>query len=167
MGMVLVMRADNDSKIKELLKNPQSIEDFCECDEQDCSAESVLDLDKSWHGIHYLLTGDPQGGKEPLCYLLSSGAEIGDIDVGYGPARALTSMQIANFNDALRKIDEAEFRSRFDPQTMMKKKIYPTIWDRPPSQDDTLGYLCEYFSELKTFLQRAKDKQHGMVIWLS
>lgn len=28
---------------------------------------------------------------------------------------------------------------------MVKKEIYPEIWDRDPKDDDTLGYLIEYY----------------------
>ena len=45
------------------------------------------------------------------------------------------------------EIDEPEFRRRFVPAAMMKADIYPAIWDRDPAEDDTLGYLCDYFLE--------------------
>ena len=50
---------------------------------------SVADLDKAWHGLHYLFTGTDEGGNSPLDFLAVGGEEIGTIEVGYGPARAL------------------------------------------------------------------------------
>src|SRR5687767_14577361 len=47
----------------------------------------VTDLDKAWHGIHYLLTGTAAEGGKPLDFLVSGGREVGNVDIGYGPAR--------------------------------------------------------------------------------
>lgn len=30
--------------------------------------------------------------------------------------------------------------------------IYPAIWDRPSTEDDTRGYLLEYFAQLREFI---------------
>lgn len=165
MSMVLSLRADTDLKIKQLLKDPEAIEDYLYEDESS-NDENQIDLDKAWHGIHYMLTGDPWAGAAPYCYLLSEGKEVGDIDVGYGAARALTSAEVNAFNDAIAKIDNADFRKRFNPKAMMSNDIYPSIWDRDPKEDDTLEYLSEYFEELKTFIQRTKDQNKGLIIWM-
>ena len=47
------------------------------------------DLDKSWHGIHYLMTGSVWGSDSPLDFLISGGTNVGDIDLGSGPARVM------------------------------------------------------------------------------
>ncbi len=162
MSMILYLRPTSDSKIDELLKDPEAIEDFI-----DEESDHDIELDKAWHGIHYLLTKDPWEGEEPVCYLLAKGEEVGDIDVGYGPARAVSSKKVAEFAAAVSKIDDTEFRKRFDPKAMMNSDIYPTIWDRAPSEDDTLGYLCTYFADLKEFLKKAKAEKNGMIVWMS
>jgi hypothetical protein len=53
-----------------------------------------LDVDKAWHGIHFLLTGAAWGDNRPECFIVASGREIGDDDVGYGPARGFTSSEV-------------------------------------------------------------------------
>jgi hypothetical protein len=47
---------------------------------------------------------------------------------------------------------------------MMKKDIYPTIWDADPEEDDALGYLIEYYGELKEFIRSAAEKGLGLVV---
>lgn len=125
---------------------------------------SETDLDKAWHGIHYMLTKSAWGGDPPLNFLLLGGTEIGTVDVGYGPARALTSEQVREINAALLPIGEAEIRSRFDPAEMMALDIYPAIWDRDPAEEDTFAYCAEYFSKLKSFLAEAERQGLGMII---
>jgi hypothetical protein len=125
------------------------------------------DLDKSWHGIHYLLTGTAWEGDEPLNFLVAGGRPVGDIDVGYGPARVLSSAETRVAHHALARLTEDDLRARFNPADMMKKEVYPEIWDRSPEEDDTLGYLLEYVETLKSFLAQAVERNQGLVVYLN
>ena len=125
------------------------------------------DLDKSWHGIHYLLTQSAWEGDEPLSFLLNGGSQVGDIDVGYGPARALTAEQVQAFHAALQPLDEIFLKGRFNPAEMMKLQIYPEIWDRDPAEDDSFGYRAEYFGTLKSFVADAAKRRMGLVVYIS
>lgn len=124
-------------------------------------------LDKAWHGIHYLLTGTAWEGEEPLNFLVSGGREVGDIDVGYGPARALTSKQVQSLNTALQPIDEAVLKSRFNPSEMMALEIYPEIWDRDPAEDDAFGYCAEFFEVLKSFVAQTAEQKMGLIVYVT
>jgi hypothetical protein len=75
----------------------------------------MIDLDKAWNGIHFLLTQTAWEGDPPLNFLLLGGTQIGDIDVGLGPARALMSADVTAVDEALKPLDEAVLRSKFDP----------------------------------------------------
>jgi hypothetical protein len=131
------------------------------------AAGETADLDKAWHGIHYLLTGTAWEGDPPLNFLVSGGRAVGDIDVGYGPARVLTSDDTRKARDALRALTDDDLRARFDPSDMIEKEIYPEIWDRTGPDDDTLGYLIEYVQILRRFLDQAVAKSLGVVVHLS
>lgn len=123
------------------------------------------DLDKSWHGIHYLLTKTAWEGDPPLNFLLNGGQEVTNIEVGYGPARIFTSDAVHKINDAISHVNLGDLKSRFDPKDMVAKEIYPEIiWDRDPSVDDTLRYCLEYFEELKRFIADCSRKNFGFVI---
>ncbi|NMD36770.1 MAG: YfbM family protein [Planctomycetes bacterium] len=122
------------------------------------------ELGKAWHGIHYLLTQTECEGEEPLNFLVSGGTPIGDVDVGYGPARAFTAAEVSAIREALRPIDDAFLRGRFNPSEMMRLGIYPEIWDRDPAVDDTLGWCLECFSSLKAFIETANERNMGLVI---
>jgi hypothetical protein len=127
----------------------------------------ATDLDKAWHGIHYLLTGTDWEGDSPLNLLAAGGRVVGDIDMGYGPARVLTAAETRAAHEALSALGDDALRARFDPAAMMEKEIYPEIWDRDPDDDDTLGYLMEYVAILRRFLADAVKARHGAVIYLS
>jgi hypothetical protein len=122
------------------------------------------DLDKAWHGIHYLLTGSAWEGEPPLNLLVAGGREVGHIDVGYGAARVLSAAEVRAAAESLAALRDDDLRARFNPAEMMSKKIYPEIWDRSPEEDDTLGYLLESVGTLREFLSAAVERGHGAVI---
>ena len=194
MGMCLVLHTIDDDSIAKLLGDPPLIWKVIAPDDpemyasarsegagswfsrlfgskrQSTEAETIAgfvsegDLDKAWHAIHYLLTKSAWGGDPPLNFLLLGGTEVGTVDVGYGPARALTSGQVREIHAALLPIDEAGLRSRFDPTEMMALDIYPAIWDREPAEEDTFAYCAEYFGELKFLLAEAEQQRLGLII---
>lgn len=125
------------------------------------------DIDKAWHGIHFLLTGSAWEGDAPLNFLVARGEETEGCDIGYGPGRMFTSAEVKRIDEALQGISKEEFESRFDPVKMMEEDIYPTIWDRPKEEDDTLGYISEYFVVLKQYIHRTAEQNMGLVVGLS
>ncbi len=126
----------------------------------------VIDLDKSWHGIHFMLSGSIADGNPPLDFLLCGGRYIGDIDIGYGPARALTSSELANVKVALEHIDIDEFKSRYNPESMSENDIYPAVWDRKDVHDENLEFLLENYSAMKNYINDIYNKSCGIIISL-
>lgn len=127
----------------------------------------TIDLDKAWHGIHFLLTGTAWEGEPPLNFLMHGGTVIGEVEVGYGPARGMTAAEVKTVAGALTGIDEAFMRARFDPAQMTQLDIYPGIWDRDPAEDDSFGYCMEYFGAVRTFVMRAAERGAGLIISLT
>lgn len=160
MSMICCLREADVSQITRLLSDPAYILPLLE-EEGD-----QVDLDKAWHGIHFLLTGSAWGGEEPLCYLVKGGAQVGDVDVGYGPARVLRPDQVTNWSAALSAISEDELRRRFNRQAMAKEQIYPEIWDGE-REDESIGYLLEYYGVLRTFVKRTGAQQKGALIYIA
>jgi uncharacterized protein DUF1877 len=125
------------------------------------------DLDKSWHGIHYLLTGTADESGTPLQFLVAGGTEVGEEDVGYGPPRVFTSAEARTIASALAAVTDEDLRSRFAPEAMMRAEIYPEIWDRDPKDDDTLGYLMEYVTILREAMTTVTSRGHGLLVVLT
>jgi hypothetical protein len=127
----------------------------------------VTDLDKAWHGIHYLLTGTAAEGRKPLDFLVSGGREVGNLDVGYGPARVFSAAETRAAHEALARLGDDELRGRFNPEDMTRQDIYPEIWNNDPEEDDPLGYVMEYLGTLRGFLAQAVEHGHGLVVYLT
>jgi hypothetical protein len=123
-------------------------------------------VDKAWHGLHYLFTGTAWEGEEPATYICSGGEPIGDMDVGYGVARALRSPQVQRFADFLSSFDREELLRRYDPQRMLELGIYPKMWGKE-GEGRAFDYLWEYFQVLRDFVAEAARRRSGMIIYVS
>jgi hypothetical protein len=125
-----------------------------------------LDLEKAWHGLHFLLTGMADGGTEPACFLLDGGEELSGDDEDVH-ARLLRPPQVRAFADHLAAITTDELTRRFDPVRMTKLRIYPEIWQRPASEDEPRGYLLGAFAELRDFVGTAAAAGDALVVCIA
>lgn len=124
----------------------------------------VMDFDKLWHGVHYLLTGSAEEADRPLGFIYSGGAYVGDEEIGLGPPRTFTPVEVRAIADGLAKLNDAELRSRYKPDEMMRLEIYPEIWDRDPAEDDVLSALLDAVRELRSVLDGVVARGHGLLV---
>ena len=124
-----------------------------------------FDVDKAWHGIHFLLTGEPGESSAPLNFIISGGHEIGKVDVGYGPVRAFTSQEVAPISRELGPITTDTLKRKCDRAAFQKNDIYPSIWDEP--DEECFGYVLSYFEALKEFIKRTEDAGKGLLVYHS
>ncbi|MBH9579322.1 YfbM family protein [Inhella proteolytica] len=165
MGMVGCFAALPAAQLAQLQSGERSIEDFLYPDDGDGEPEHSIDVDKAWHGLHYLLTGTAWGGDAPLCLAVLGGEEFGP-DVGYGPARALTATQVASVAAALAGLPADKLASRYQPADMAKLEIYPdVIWVRDGAE--ALDYLLENYQQLVEFYRDAAARGDAVIQWLS
>lgn len=170
MGMVLCLRTISGSTLKELLADPESVLDLLDEegveDDGNVSDEGTsIDLDKAWQAIHYLLTGTAEAGQWPSSFLLVGGTLVGDVEVGYGPARGLTARETSEVASLLSKTPSALLASRFDGKKMDSAEIYPQIWTRDGK--DGLDYIVEYYAQLQSFVADAARKGMGLLVYIS
>jgi len=116
-----------------------------------------LDLDKAWHGVHYVLSGTVEPNESLLSHAVLGGTEIGDDFSGYGPARCFTAAQVADLAAAL-----ADAEPRYDAERMNELQIYPFGWDEPDARD----WILASYSELRDFYAGAAAKGRAIVTCL-
>ena len=158
MGMQLNLYSLSDQRVDDLLADPPLVLEILEGADPEVEA---FELDKAWHAVHYLLTGSAWEGEPPLNFICSGGQEVGDIDTGYGPARALGADEVQDIANALEGIDAETLAQRFDPEEMEKQDIYPSIWRDEP---DALEFCTASFTAMKHFIDRAAERGYGLVI---
>lgn len=126
----------------------------------------VLDLHKSWHMLHYLFTGQAWDGDMPASALLLGGKEVGE-DLGYGPARALTPGETANFAGFLNGLDVAQLAGRLDVEAMQRAQVYCAEHADPGAAMELEEDLEHYFPQLQSFVADAANRRQGLLIWMS
>jgi hypothetical protein len=126
----------------------------------------AIDVDKSWHGMHYLLTRSGEAGSPPLDFLLGGGRTVGDEDVGYGPAWVFTAAETRGIAAAVASVSDEELRARYDPSAMDAADVYPSrIWVR--DGDEALDYVMEYIAMLRGTLAEAVEMNRGLMLTLT
>lgn len=120
-----------------------------------------LDLDKAWHGLHFLLTGTADGGDEPANHLLHGGEPLDDD----GEVRALGANEVRRFAEHLSAITPAELARRYDPERMTELDIYPrAIWMRTSAGDSPLEWLTASFADVQRLVTAASAAGEGLII---
>ena len=144
---------------RQLIADPSKIHELVDSLRQEGAGVS---LEKSWHGLHFVLTGSVWDGDPPLNFLAGGGETVGDEDVGCGPARLLPPDQVELLNSALAGVTEEEFAHRFDLDAMAREGVYPQIWDEP--LEDLLEEYGGYLAAAKELVSQAAHDGHAILI---
>lgn len=155
-NLLAVSQADLDS----LYQDPAAVPDYL----YEARAGESVDLDKAWHAIHFVLTGEVYGGEGPLAQAVLGGVPIGDEDVGYGPARGLPVGDVKAVASALAQVSESDLRAKFDAGALTEAEIYPQIWDEG---DEALDYVLDNFLEVQRFYQDAAAKDMAAILFIN
>jgi len=126
-----------------------------------------VSLDTAWHAIHYMLSGNVFDGTFPMDFLLFGGQDIGTIDVGFGPARAVFSSEVKEIHNFLSGLPTDVFMTAYDADALCKEKIYPEIWYRFYADDENRAFIRDNYEIMKYTVSRAAEKNDGLLLWVS
>jgi hypothetical protein len=160
--MIGNLRPASDAEIERLLANPAEITRFLYGAEADGSERLVLN--KAWHAIHYALTGSRLGGDDPLNFLVDEGTTVGEVDVGFGPARVLTSEQVRRIAAALAPIAPEDIRKRVDVAQLDRDAIYPGQWQR---NGMGVEYVVSNYRQMRELMLRLAERGQGAVLYIN
>lgn len=154
-------------QLESFLKDSSLLEELVYEDESENGNPNLTDIDKSWDGILYLLTGETMrdGYTQPLAKVLFSEEFVDeDQDMGYGPAHYLTAAQVTELNEQLKNISPEILKQRFNAEKMTELEIYPTIWDEGEGAFD---YLSDYFKDVQEVYATAADKGEAIITFIN
>jgi hypothetical protein len=162
MGMIGCFSAIDAKELDAIQDDPSLMEDFLYPDDDLGEPEHSIDVDKAWHGLHYLLSGSASEGEGPLAQAILGGESIGE-DLGMGPARFLTPRQVGEIAEELGKLTIEDLRARYKPVEMTALQIYPElIWER--DGEEGFDYLAENFEVMATFYRDAAARGDGVIL---
>jgi hypothetical protein len=155
MGMVLMLASANESELKEMQAEPDLVDAFFDESEDFCRGD-MIDFDKAWQALHYVLVGSAEPVAHPLS-LYGFGDALGE-DLGYGPAVVWTPAHVLAFRDELSKIPDDELRARYNPAEMAQHGVYlaETLASEP--LDESWEYVSQGLPDLRKFADRCVDQ---------
>ena len=162
MGMVVAFHRLTTDELTRLLADPNEVvEQLLKFNDEPDDEGRHVDVDKSWHALHVLLNGHPSDVTSPGGAAIFGGQPFGE-DLGYGPARLLNAVMVAQVSAGLAAVSDAELTNRYDPARMTAWDIYPRIWDEPSVLTE---YLLPNLSALRSLYTTASAaNEHVLVI---
>jgi hypothetical protein len=128
------------------------------------AGETEVDLDKAWHGIHFLLTGSAGSNGTLASKVIMGGESIGP-DRGYGPAHLLKPAEVKAIAHLLDETTPDVLRERFKPKEMTRAAVYPGMWG--PEGGEDFGYVLDYYKKLAAFYKRAASRGQAVIFVIS
>lgn len=126
----------------------------------------VMDLEKNWDGIQYILTGESvmlgalNETVESKAFFSNQVLDETQ-DLGYGPAQYLHPVQVKEINEVIQKMDAQSIA--IDGADMEQKQVYPTVW----AEDEAIEYLRESFEEFQGFYKEATNNNQAILTLIS
>ncbi|MES3035274.1 MAG: YfbM family protein [Gemmatimonadota bacterium] len=162
MSMIGCFAAVDPSQVDALCREPELLMAHLEQCANDPTRSA--DVDKAWHAIHFMLAGDPDGGEAPAASVVLGGVEVGE-DLGYGPARLLTSEEVREIGLFLQGMPPEQFSLRYAPAEMDAAEIYPVVWVE--DGEEGREYVAHAYERLRKFYLEAAARGDSVVAWLT
>lgn len=151
-----------EAQLAALIDDPQTAMDLAYPENEQLPND--LDLDKSWHLIHFLLNGETCGGEPPLGNVILGGTELLGTDAGYGPFRYLLASEVRDAASALAHISADELWKRFDRQRVGDAEIYPEPW---VGDETERMYVERHYESLRTYFDEVARQGAAMLLYIS
>jgi len=124
-----------------------------------------FNMEKDWHVIAYLLTGDAKIMEDhlpnnPLHNVIFGGLKT-SVTTGYGPARYFDGKLVAESAAALAGADRKVIAARYNPAEMMKLDIYA------PTEESERKALLNVVEEFTAFFQKATSARENVIRYVS
>jgi hypothetical protein len=160
MGILACYTMLNDAELAKL--TAAEPEDMSEILEGFNETHEILDIDKMWDGLHYLLTGESASTPledDPISEAIVGVSNLNEDDfIAYTPHEDLDILI-----EALSLIDFPKLIETFDPELFDKADIYPTIW-RKEDKARLFNELQDTFNKLLIFYRQAAMEKMNIVV---
>jgi len=161
MGIEFTMWQITTEEIDKFMELEETINDFVESQfpetYDDDFEDNALSLDRIWHLLHYLITGEEEGEKYPLAFAIRVGHFLHE---SWSEMSWIAPNEVRDVAEALAVLSEEDLRKRGGEDSMSKVNIYK--YPGALSEDDFIDVLME-FNRLKGYYKDASEKGNAML----
>ncbi len=162
MSMILTLRRADPVTLAKLCANPELGWDFMNPEEQDYEPEDMIDFDKAWNALHFILARTDWGGDSPLAMLLNDHEHLGE-EHGYGPAWIVTPDRVKRFDDAFQPLSDEALAARFDPADFVGSDMYSADIFAEEDRDEILEYLLQGVPALRRLTAKCVSTDSALI----
>lgn len=165
MGLIANYKYLSDKNLNELkalyTENTETITDI---EESNNDLEILLDLDKMWDVLHFVLTG--ASASEPIKNNYFSEAILGishieEVEdfIAYTEKSRIKDILLALDNFDIEKAMES-----FSMEECKKANIYPDIWDYEEESEEIEEEIMDYFQNMKDFYRKILEVNGNVLV---
>lgn len=165
MGLIANYNCISDESLKELKGLGSSKKDLFETvEEWSDEDELLLDIDKMWDVLHFVLTGvstDHRIADNPLSQAVLGITAVEELS----DYLAYTEHdKLADIVAALEQFDMEEALESFDMAACKEAELYPDIWDYDEEEEEIKDELLHDFEQIKRFYKQVLDANGNVLV---
>ena len=165
MGIIANYQYLSDANLQEL-KSFYAEEDdiFEEVEDWNDEAEILLDIDKMWDALHFVLTG--VSCIEPIKNNPLSEAVVGVFSID-GIEEYISYIEKSRIKDivfALDNFDIEKALKTFSMKECKEAELYPDIWDYEEETDEIKEEIKGYFQNMKDFYKQVLEEDGNVLV---
>jgi Domain of unknown function (DUF1877) len=165
MGMVLYLRRVTKDELSTIGENLSILDEFM-FDEDAVDGGDVIDFDKAWHALHFMLTGSAGGTDSVLSLLINEYEKIGgdgEWDEGFS---IIPADRIAAFQAEFSLLPDEELCGRYDPQAMENEQVYMADYFVEEGAEG-VEYVMQWMPNFRQFLKRCVESGSSAFLLLN
>lgn len=165
MGIIANYKYLSDKNLNELkLFYTENTESITDIEENNNDLEILLDLDKMWDALHFVLTG--ASASEPI-----KDNRLSEAVLGISPIEEVEEYvaytEKSRIKDIVLVLDNFDIEKAMESFSMEKCKkanIYPNIWDYEEESEEIEEELMDYFQNMKDFYKKILEAKGNVLV---
>ena len=165
MGIIANYQYLSDANLQEL-KSFYAEEDdiFEEVEDWNDEAEILLDIDKMWDALHFVLTG--VSCTEPIKNNPLSEAVVGVFSID-GIEEYISYIEKSRIKDIVFALDNFDIEKALETFSMEECKeaeLYPNIWGYEEETEEIKEEIMDYFQDMKDFYKQVLEEDGNVLV---
>ena len=165
MGIIANYQYLSDTNLQELKSFYAEEGDiFEEVEDWNDEAEILLDIDKMWDALHFVLTG--VSCSEPIENNALSEAVVGVFSID-GIEEYISYIEKSRIKDIVFALDNFDIEKALETFSMEECKeaeLYPNIWGYEEETDEIKEEIMDYFQDMKDFYKQVLEEDGNVLV---